>query len=173
MNTVAFCHRMRGRPPLHPFLRAAAAFAAEERLPPMRPSSASHSGPANTEERRPETLRSRSRLSQCKPPPRPRISTARTSRAAVLLRRGMSLTGKVMTAPFVSSIRSARARARYAMRPARGFILAARRPARDARAKFERSSFSIQSGIRRDGHIGTERLGYRVQKDCPKSSATR
>jgi hypothetical protein len=40
MNAGAFCYRMRGRPPLRPFLRAAAAFAAEERLPPMRPSDA-------------------------------------------------------------------------------------------------------------------------------------
>ncbi|HEV2549521.1 MAG TPA: hypothetical protein VGU20_19550 [Stellaceae bacterium] len=42
-----------------------------------------------------------------KPPPRPRISTARTSRAAALLRPGMSFTGKAMAAPFVSSVRSA------------------------------------------------------------------
>lgn len=151
--------RTRGRPPLRPFLRAAAAFAGDDFRPPMRPSSASHSDPARTEERRPGTLRSRSRLSQCTPPPRPRISTARTSRAAALLRLGMSFTGKVMAAPFVSSIRSARSRARYPTRPARGSIFAARRPARDARAKFERSSFSIQSGNRRDVRMGTERLG--------------
>lgn len=36
---------------MRPSLRAAAAFAAAERLPPMRPSSASHSGPANTEDK--------------------------------------------------------------------------------------------------------------------------
>ena len=52
---------------MRPFLRAAAALAAENFRPPIRLSSASHSGPANTEERRPGTLRSRSRLSQCNP----------------------------------------------------------------------------------------------------------
>jgi hypothetical protein len=142
--------RIRGRPPLRPFLRAAAVFAGDDLRPPMRPSSASHSGPANTKDRRPETLKSRSRLSQCKPPPRPRISTARRSRTAALLRPGMSFTGKATAAPFVSWIHSARARVRYAMRPARSSVFAARRPARDARAKFERSSLSIQSGIRCD-----------------------
>ena len=80
-----YAYRMRGRPPLWPFLRATAAFAGEDLRPPMRPSSASHSGPGNTEERRPGTLRSRSRLSQCKPPPRPRISTARISRVVARL----------------------------------------------------------------------------------------
>ena len=111
---------MHGRPPLRPFLRAAAAFAGEDFRPPMRPSSASHSGPVNTEERRPGTLRSRSRLSQCKPPPRPRISTARTSRTAAALRLGISFTGKVTAAPFVSSIRRTFSRARYWTSAARG-----------------------------------------------------
>ena len=43
--------------------------------------SASHSGAANTEERRPGTLRSRSRLSQCKPPP-PGVGVPTLLRAA-------------------------------------------------------------------------------------------
>jgi hypothetical protein len=118
-------------------------------------------------------LRSRSRLSQCKPPPRPRISTARTSRAAALLRLGISFTGKVTAAPFVSSIRRACSRARYSTSAARGSMFAARRPARDARAKFERSSLSAHLGNTPDLRIRTERLGYRADKNCPKFAATR
>ena len=135
--------RVRGRPPLRPFLRAAAALAAEDFRPPIRPSSASHAGPANTEESRPGTLRSRSRPSQCKPLPRPRISTARICWGLARLRFGISLTGNVIAAPFVSAICSARSVGWYTTVPARGSVLAARLPARDARAKFSRSSFSI------------------------------
>ena len=151
---------MRGRPPLRPFLRAAAALAADDFRPPTRPSSASHSGPANTEERRPGTLRSRSRLSQCKPPPRPRISTARMSCGAARLRLGISSTGNVIAAPFVSSIRNACSVGRYTTVLARASVFAARSPARDARAKFARSSFSTQPGIWCDLRMGTKRLGY-------------
>ena len=99
--------RSRGRPPLRPFLRAASALAAEVRRPPWRPSSASHSAPGNTEETSPGTLRSRSRLSQCSPPPRPRTATARRSLGLTPLRLGISLTGNVMVAPLVSSMRNA------------------------------------------------------------------
>lgn len=95
-------------------------------------------------------LRSRSSLSQCKPPPRPRISTAHTSRRAARLSSGMSFTGKATAAPFVSSIRSACSRGRYTTELARASVFAARFPARDARTKLERSSFSIQRGIVRD-----------------------
>jgi hypothetical protein len=102
VNTV---HRMRGRPPLRPFFRAASVLAAEVRRPPWRPSSASHAVPVNTEETSPGTLRSRSRLSQCRPLPRPRTSTARRSLGLSPLRLGISLTGRVMVAPFVSSMR--------------------------------------------------------------------
>src|SRR5215469_16899487 len=104
VNTV---YRMRGRPPLRPFLRAAAVLAAEVRRPPARPSSASHAVPGNMEETRPGTLRSTSSLSQWRPPPRPRTSTARMSSDLASLRLGISLTGNVMDAPFVSSIRNA------------------------------------------------------------------
>jgi hypothetical protein len=58
----------------------------------------------------------------------------------------MSFIGKVIAAPFVSSIRNARSRARYSTSEARGSMLAARLPARDARAKFDRSSFAIHPG---------------------------
>jgi hypothetical protein len=162
---------MRGRPPLRPFLRAAAAFAGEDFRPPTRPSSASHSGPANTEEKRPGTLRSRSRLSQCKPPPRPSISTPRTSRGGARLRLGISLTGRVMTAPFVSSIRSARCGAKYVTELARVSVLAARRPARHARAKFERSSASIHFGIVTSSFARNQTLGLcSTQASVPNSS---
>jgi hypothetical protein len=80
--------------------------AAEVRRPPWRPSSASHAVPGNTEETSPGTLRSRSRLSQCRPPPRPRTSTARRSLGLTRLRLGISFTGRVMVAPFVSSMRN-------------------------------------------------------------------
>jgi len=100
--------RRRGRPPLRPFLRAAAALAAEDLCPLTRLSSASHSGPVSTVEKRPGTLGSRSRLSKCKALPRPRISTARISRDVARLRLGTRFTGKVIAAPFVSSICNAR-----------------------------------------------------------------
>ena len=95
-------------------------------------------------------LRSTSRLSQCKPPPRPRISTARTSRRGARLRSGISFTGKATATPFVSSIRNAWSRGRYTTNLARTSVLAARFPARDARTKLERSSFCIHRGIVRD-----------------------
>jgi hypothetical protein len=168
-----FVYRTRGRPPLRPFLRAAAPLAAEEFRPPMRPSSASHSGPENNEERRPGTLRSRSRPPQCRPPPRPRTSTARRSLGLAPLRPEISFTGNVIVAPFVSSIRSARSWERYAAKAARGSVLAARRPAREARAKFARSSFSIQPGFRSDLRMQTERLGSQGHQNCPKFAAKR
>jgi hypothetical protein len=135
----------------------------------MRPSSASHSGPENKEERRPGTLRSRSRPSQCKPLPRPRTSTARRSLGLAPLRPEISFTGNVIVAPFVSSIRSARSWERYAAKAARGSAFAARRPAREARAKFARSSLSIQPGTRSDLRMKTERLGYRAARIVPNS----
>ena len=173
----SFLDRVRGRPPLRPFRRAAAALAADEFRPPIRPSSASHSGPENKEERRPGTLRSRSRPSQCRPLPRPRTSTARRSLGLAPLRPESSFTGNVIVAPFVSSIRSARSWERYAAKAARGSVFAARRPAREARAKFARSSFSIQPGIRSSGliyackhaNMQTERLGYRAARIVPNS----
>jgi len=173
MYNVNTDQRMRGRPPLRPFLRAAAAFAGEDFRPPTRPSSASHSGPGKTEERRPGTLKSRFRLSQCKPTPRPRISTARISWGVACLRSGISFTGNVIPAPFVSAICNACSFGRYTTLSARGSVFAARLPARDARAKFARSSFAIQPGIGRDLRIGTKRLGYRVRKKCPKFRGNR
>ena len=158
---------------MRPFLRAAAPLAAEEFRPPMRPSSASHSGPENNEERRPGTLRSRSRPSQCKPLPRPRTSTARRSLGLAPLRPEISFTGNVIVAPFVSSIRSARSWERYAATAARGSAFATRRPAREARANFARSSFSIQPGTRSDLRMRTERLGYWGHTNCPKFTAKR
>ena len=158
---------------MRPFLRAAAALAAEEFRPPMRPSSASHSGPENKEERRPGTLRSRSRPPQCRPLPRPRTSTARRSLGLTPLRHEISFTGNVIVAPVVSPIRSARSRERYAAKAARGSVFAARRPAREARAKFARSSFFIQPGIRSDLRMKTERLGYWAGQNCPKFAAKR
>jgi len=110
--SVNTAYRMRGRPPLRPFLRAAAVLAAEVRRPPARPSSASHAVPGNMEETRPGTLRSTSSLSQWRPPPRPRTSTARMSSGLAPLRLGISFTGNVMDAPLVSSIRNACFRAR-------------------------------------------------------------
>src|SRR5437762_1675545 len=98
--------RPRGRPPFRPFLRAAAALAAEDRRPPTRPNSAIHSGPANTDDTSPGTLRSTSRASQCRPPPRPRTSTDRTSLGEARLSAGISFTGIVISAPLVSSMRS-------------------------------------------------------------------
>ena len=95
-------------------------------------------------------LRSTSRLSQCKPPPRPRISTARTSRRAARLRSGISFTGKAIATPFVSSIRNACSRGRYTTNLARASVLAARFPARDARTKLERNSFCTHRGVMRD-----------------------
>src|ERR1700731_3001761 len=127
--------RVRGRPPLRPFLRAAAALAAEEFRPPMRPSSASHSGPENKEERRPGTLRSRSRPSQCRPLPRARTSTPRRSLGLAPLRPEISSTGNVIVAPFVSSIRSARSWERYAAKAARGAVFGAGGP-REIRAQL-------------------------------------
>ena len=163
---------LRGRPPLNPFLRAAAAFAGDDLRPPIRPSSASHSGPANTEERRPGTLRSRSRLSQCRSPPRPSISTARISRGVARLRSGISLTGNVIAAPFVSAIFNACPFGRYTMALARGSVRAARLPARDARAKFSRSSFSIHRVVGCDLCIVNQTLGLsgapQRSHNCPK-----
>ncbi len=153
-------YRMRGRPPLRPFLRAAVALAVEDFRPPMRPSSASHSGPANTEEKRPGTLRSRSSLSQCKPPPRPRISTARISWGLARLRSGIRFTGNMIAAPFVSAICNACCFGRYTTVFARGSVFTARLAARNVRAKFARSSFSIHRGTIRDLRIRTKRLGY-------------
>ena len=95
-------------------------------------------------------LRSTSRLSQCKPPPWPRISTARTSRRAARLRSGISFTGKAIATPFVSSIRNACSRGRYTTNLARASVLAARFPARDARTKLERNSLCTHRGIMRD-----------------------
>jgi len=170
VNTV---YRMRGRPPLRPFLRAAATLAADDFRPPTRPSSASHSGPANTEETRPGTLRSTSRLWKCKPPPRPRISTARISSGVARSRFGINFTGNVIAAPFVSSISSACRFGRYTAATALGSVFAARFPARDARAKFERSSFATQPGIRCDLRMGTKRLGYPARQKCPKFTRSR
>ena len=96
-----------------------------------------------------------------------------TSRGAALLRMGMSFTGKVIAAPFVSSIRNACPFARYTTVLARGSVFAARLPARDARTKLERSSFSNHSGIRRDLRIRTKRLGYRCPQNCPKFAPKR
>jgi hypothetical protein len=95
-------------------------------------------------------LRSTSRLSQCKPPPRPRISAARTSRRAARLSSGISFTGKAIASPFLSSIRNACSRGRYATNLTRASVLAAHLPAQDARTKLERSSFCIHRGIVRD-----------------------
>jgi len=134
--------------------------AAEELRPPTRPSSASHSGPANKEQRRPGTLKSRSRLSQCKPPPRPSISTVRISRSAARLKSGISLTGNLIATPFVSAIFNTRSLGWYTMELARGSVLAARLPARDARAKFSRSSLSIHRTVGCDLRMWTKRLGY-------------
>jgi len=117
-------------------------------------------------------LRWTSRLSQCKPPPRPRISTARTSWRAARLRSGINLTGKLTATPFVSSIRNAWSRGRYTTNPARSCVLAARFPARDARTKLERSSFCIHRGIVRDVGIRTKRLGYWATRIVPNSSET-
>ena len=157
---------------MRPFLRAAAALAAEDFRPPIRPSSASHAGPANTEESSPGTLRSRSRPSQCKPLPRPRISTARICRGAACLRPGISSIGKEIAAPFVSAICSARSVSRYTTVLARGSILAVRLPARDARAKFRRSSLSIHPGVGCDLRIGNQTLGLSgsplLSHNCPK-----
>jgi hypothetical protein len=135
----------------------------------MRPSTASHSGPENKEERRPGTLRSTSRPSQCRPLPRPRTSTARRSLGLAPLRPESSFTGNVIVVPFVSSIRSARSCERYAAKTARGSAFAARRPAREVRAKFARSSFYIQPGIRSDLRMQTERLGYEAARIVPNS----
>ena len=85
------------------------------------------------------------------------------------LRPEISSIGNVIVAPFVSSTRSARSRERYAAKAARGSVFAARRPAREARAKFARSSFSIQPGIRSDLGMQTERLGYRAARIVPNS----
>ena len=57
----------------------------------------------------------------------------------------MSLTGKLTAAPFVSSSRSACSRAQYSTQVALGSMLAARRPSREARAKFECASRSAHS----------------------------
>jgi len=45
-------------------------------------------------------LRSRSRLSKCRPPPRPRISTTRISRGVARRKIGYQLHGHVIAAPF-------------------------------------------------------------------------
>jgi len=87
-----------GGPPLRPFLRAASVLAAEMRRPPTWPRSASHAVLGNTEETRPGTLRSRSRLPHCRPPPRPRTSSLRILLELTLLRLGISLTGTVIFA---------------------------------------------------------------------------
>ena len=142
----------------------------EDFRPPMRPSSASHSGPENTEERRPGTLRSRSRLSQCKPPPRPRISTARISLGLARLRLWYQLHRQRDRSP-VRELDAQRVllRAVHAVL-ARGSVFAARLPARDARAKFARSSFSIHR--RRPGlsTYASEPNAWviRVRRKCPK-----
>jgi hypothetical protein len=159
----------RGRPPLRPFLRAAAALAAEDLRPPTRPNSASHSGPVSTVEKRPGTLRSRSRLSKCKPLPRPRISTARISRDVARLRLGTSFTGKVIAAPFVSSICNARSFERYSTVLARASVFAACFPARDARAKFFRSSFSIHRVVGCDLRTMNRTLGFSGRYNCPSA----
>ena len=170
--SVNTAYRIHGRPPLRPFLRAAAALAAEELRPPTRPSSASHSGPANKEQRRPGTLKSRSRLSQCKPPPRPSISTVRISRSAARLRSGISLTGNLIATPFVSAIFNTRSLGWYTMELARGSVLAARLPARDARAKFSRSSLSIHRVVGCDLRIGEPNAwviwAATLSHNCPK-----
>jgi len=66
------------------------------------------------------------------------------------VRLGISFTGNVIAAPFASLIRNACSLGRYTTVLARGSVFAARLPAREARAKFERRSFSTQLGIRRD-----------------------
>src|SRR6516225_3149916 len=82
----------------------------------------------------PETLRRRERVRSDRdqgfpnrPPPRPRTSTARRSLGLTPLRLGISFTGRVMVAPFVSSMRNVCFCARYATRAARGSLIAARR----------------------------------------------
>ena len=157
---------------MRPFLRAAAVLAADDFRPPMRPSSASHSGPASTEERRPGTLRSISSASQCRAPPRPRTSTARTARGGARLRSGIKFTGNVIAAPFVSSIRNACSFGRYATALARASVFDARFPARDARAKFSLSSFSIHGVVGHDLRMRNQTLGLsgtpQVSHNCPK-----
>ena len=138
---------MRGRPPLRPFLCAAAALGAEDFRPPTRPSSASHSGTAKAEERRPGTLKSRSRLSKCKPPPRPSISTERISREAARLRSGTSFTGKVIAAPF--------------------WPHALRRGTRERNSPAAPSLSIESSGV--NYASGTKRLGYLARHNCPRT----
>jgi hypothetical protein len=104
--------RTRGRPPFRPFLRAAAALASDDPLLPTRPNSAIHAGPANTDDTRAGTLRSKPRRPQCRPPPRPSTWTERPSLGGARLKPGMSLSGMVSAAPLVSSIRSSSSRAR-------------------------------------------------------------
>ena len=53
--------RSRGRPPLRPFFRAAAALASDDWRPPRRPSSDIHPCPSNADDTSDGTLRSRSR----------------------------------------------------------------------------------------------------------------
>ena len=161
--------RMRGRPPFLPFLRAAAALAADDRRPPTRPNSAIHWGPANTDDTRPGTLRSRSRLSQCSPLPRPSTSTDCTSVGAARFRCGISFTGIVIAAPLVSSISSAAPRVRYRARAALGSVFAAHRPAAEARAKAERTSLFAHSGIPM-ARMLTKRLGFSATLTVPNSS---
>jgi len=81
-------------------------------------------------------------------------STKDLDRAEILgsarVRLGISFTGNVIAAPFASLIRNACSLGRYTTVLARGPVFAARLPAREARAKFERSCFPTQLGIRRD-----------------------
>jgi hypothetical protein len=90
---------------------------------------------------------STSSVSQWSPPPRPSTSTLRISRTGAFCSSGMSFTGMMNLAPFVSSTCRAWSRPRYAALAARGAAFAAWRPAREALAKFARSSFLIHSGV--------------------------
>src|SRR5207302_2276504 len=145
---------------------------AKDSRQPTRQNTASPPSPENKKETRQRTLKTRSRA-QCRPLPRPTTATARRSLGRTPFRPEISFTGNVIVAPVVSPIRSARSRERYAAKAARGSVFAARRPAREARAKFARSSFFIQPGIRSDLRMKTERLGYWAGQNCPKVAAKR
>ena len=92
---------------------------------------------------------------------------------AARLRFGTSFTGNVIAIPFVSSILNACPFGRYTALLALGSVFATRFPARDARAKFERTSFSSHVGTRCDLTIRTKRFGYYVRKKCPKLKGNR
>jgi hypothetical protein len=101
-STPSPAERLRGLPPLNPFLRAAAAFAGDRTDPPEAPATAKSCERPNTSRARPATLRSASNDGHRSPTPAGPTSIAATSRSAAPRSSAMPATGTEKVLPFVS-----------------------------------------------------------------------